>query len=262
MRNPSPASTTLSSMDDVSIRDQNRRAWNSIADRRDEVRGFPPPEVFSGGGSTLDQIEMEALPPVAGRAVLHLGCASGSDTLSLAGLGARVTGVDISDVAIELARAKAHRAGLEAEFIRADIFDLPDGLDGEFDVVYVKAGVLCWMSDIRAWALIVARVLRRGGTLLVYEMHPLLEVIEVIDSAIKVDWNYFGRKSDLVDTPTMTGVETTEPRYQFTWPLGDVVTAVLEAGLALERLQEFPGKEPPLDKLPCAYLLRASKAAD
>lgn len=249
-------------MDDVSIRDQNRRAWNSIADRRDEVRGFPPPEFFTRGGSTLDEIEVEALQPIAGRTVLHLGCASGSDTLSLAGLGARVTGVDISDVAIELARAKAHRAGLEAEFIRADIFDLPDGLDGQFDVVYVKAGVLCWMSDIRMWTLTVVRVLRPGGTLLVYEMHPLLEAIEVMGGVIKVDWSYFGRGPDLVEEPTMTGVDTGEPRYQFTWPLGDVVTAVLEAGLALERLQEFPGKEPPLDKLPCSYLLRASKAAD
>ena len=241
-------------------REQNRRAWNSVAARRDEVRGFPDGGFFARGGTTLDDVEVEALGDVSGKRLLHMGCASGGDTLSWAARGADVVGVDISEVAIEVARAKAAEAAIDALFVPGDVLDLPSELqEGNFDIVYVKAGVLCWMSSITGWANSVAQALRRDGRVFVYEMHPLAQVLEVTGDSLSIDWSYFGREPELVTDPLLTGVETDQHRFQFTWPLGDVVTAVAQSGMRMDRLVEYPGGQAPLDKLPMSFLLLATK---
>lgn len=241
-------------------REQNRRAWNSIGGRRDEVRQFPPGRFFRDGGTMLDPLEVDALGDVTGQRLAHLGCASGCDSLSWAVQGAVVTGIDFSHVAIERAQARAAEAEIAASFILADVLNLPADLDlDRFDIVYVSSGLLCWLPDISAWAATVADLLRTGGRLLLHDIHPLMLATELKGSMLRLVSDYFGRATaELVDEPLMTGVATPERRYQFTWPLGDVITSLVTAGMVVTRLEEQPGQRPH-DLLPASFLLLAHK---
>lgn len=145
-------------------REQNRRAWNEAIVLHKKRRGDEV-AFFRSGGSTLHPLEIEDLGDLRGRSVLHLQCNDGRDSLSLARLGAHVTGVDISDEAIAFARALSEQTGIDAEFVRADVVDFR--LDGRppYDVVYATRGIICWIEDLRRWTDVAARSLRPGGFL-------------------------------------------------------------------------------------------------
>lgn len=231
----------------------NRRLW----DRWTEMHADSPfydAEAFRAGASTLCSIELEELGEVAGKSLLHLQCHFGLDTLSWARRGARVTGVDLSPRAIQRARRLAAEvapdlppeAG-EPRFLCADVLDLPAELDGvplagAFDVVFTSYGVLWWLPDLAAWARTVARCLRPGGTFYVVEFHP---VTVAADEAGAIAWDYFRRGDEpVVDeappsyaTPEAGGAEG-EAAHGWPYPLGEVVTALLAAGLRLELLHE------------------------
>ncbi len=150
---------------------QNRNAWNEIAEVRYAHRK-PGAAFFAAGGSTLAQIELEAVGAVESRTLLHLQCATGEETLSWAVKGARATGVDISDRQIEIAREVAAEAGLEVTFLACDVYDLPDHLQNQsFDIVYSSGGVLCWLPELDPWARVIAGALKPNGLFLLYEEH-------------------------------------------------------------------------------------------
>ncbi|HEY0132741.1 MAG TPA: class I SAM-dependent methyltransferase [Nannocystis sp.] len=180
--------------------EQNRRSWNLVipahdSHKRDQA-GF-----LRAGGSTLFPDELALLGvtgvggpgervladmtpetgPLAGLDLVHLQCNVGQDSLSLARLGARVTGVDISDEAVARATQLAADAGVAASFVRADIYDwLADTAAGatRFDVAFATYGALPWLSDLDAWAAGVAAVLRPGGRLVALEFHPIAFIFD------------------------------------------------------------------------------------
>jgi 2-polyprenyl-3-methyl-5-hydroxy-6-metoxy-1,4-benzoquinol methylase len=149
----------------------NRKRWNELVDIHVKSDEYDL-EGFIAGKNSLHSIELEALGDVSGKSLLHLQCHFGLDTLSWGRLGARVTGVDFSETAIELARSLAARIGVDAEFICSNVYDFPKHLDGKFDVVFTSYGALCWLHDMEAWAEIVSRYLRPGGTFFMAEFHP------------------------------------------------------------------------------------------
>ncbi len=227
---------------------QNRRAWNEIAGVREKT--FPPAAFFAEGGSTLDPRAVAAVEQAfgaggAGLRVLHLQCATGEDTLSWAGLGARAVGADISDEQIGLARQKAAEAGLPVDFFAADVYDLPAELrSASFDVVFTGGGALVWLPDLKRWAAAAAACLKPGGRLVLIEEHPLASCMWVEDGRLVLEEDYFsrGRAYEVSGWHHFQGGEAAkETKYEFVWPLGDVVTAVAQAGLVIERLDEFPG---------------------
>ena len=110
---------------------------------------------------------------VRGKTLLHLQCHFGIDTLSWARLGAIVTGADFSPKAIDLATRLAADLGLDARFVESNVYDLPERLEGSFDVVYTSRGVLCWLPDIRGWARVVAHFVKPGGIFFITEAHPI-----------------------------------------------------------------------------------------
>src|ERR671917_2195263 len=132
------------------LREQNRLSWNGAvgahASHRGDLAGF-----LRGGGSTLFPEELELLGDLEGKALAHLQCNSGGDSLSLASLGAAVTGVDISDEAVHYARRLSSETGIAAEFERADVYEwLEDAVRAgrRFDVVFSSYGVVCWLHDL------------------------------------------------------------------------------------------------------------------
>ena len=102
----------------------NKRRWNELVGIHTSSGGYDV-DGFLKGKSTLHKAELESLPDVVGKSLLHLQCYFGLDTLSWARRGAKVVGVDFSEKAIELARMLAFKAKLEAEFINCNIYDLP-----------------------------------------------------------------------------------------------------------------------------------------
>lgn len=253
-------------MHDVSIyTSANRRAWNKIAANR----GTKPAQFFLDGGSTLDDFEADFLPELRGAKLLHLACANGNDSLSLAALGAHVTGVDISETGVQIARATAAEAGLNAQFIAADIYDMPADL-GQFDVVYMSWGGICWMPDLQRWAQIVADHLRPGGTFGLFEHHPIWEILAVRDGGIALAGDYFGRahnyqEADPAKRPAGWRADTDADMTSFVWPVSQVLMAVIQAGLEIRTFTEgslagmYAGLAADPSSLPAYYVVIASK---
>ena len=249
---------------------QNRRAWNEIAAVR-QAALFAPASFWAAGGSTLAPVVLATAGDVTGHQLLHLQCATGEDSLSWANAGAHVTGVDISERQIELAQEKAQAAGLHAGFLAADVYDLPSELlAARFDLVYTGDGALVWLPDLQRWAATVWQTLKAGGRVLIYEEHPLAGCLWVMDRKIRIDYDYFARAEPDYSTTWghfPGGEAATETKVEFQWPLGDVVTALAQAGLIIERLEEFPSTASwrfgemleAMQQLPGQYLLVARK---
>jgi SAM-dependent methyltransferase len=197
-------------------------------------------ESFRNGRDALRPFELEEVGDVTGHSLVHLQCHFGLDTLSWARHGARVTGLDFSEPAVEAARAIAQEAGLHAEFVQADLYDAPRALGGRrFDIVYTGLGALNWLADIRRWAEVVAALVEPGGFLYLSEFHPLVDVFGDDDLTIRYD--YFHQRREYDEPGTYADLEaSTEHNRTEEWqhPLGDVVSAVIDAGLAIELLHE------------------------
>lgn len=176
-----------------------------------------------------------------GKDLLHLQCHFGMDTLNWARLGARVTGVDFSPVAVERARDLAVRAGIEATFVEADTQRLPAGLAARFDVVVATYGVLCWIGDLRAWMSGAAAALRPGGALVLVDMHPAFQTVASVEPLV-ADWPYGGGQAQYESvTGTYADPSVTVPvreTVQYPYSLGEIITAAAEAGLRIQHLGE------------------------
>jgi SAM-dependent methyltransferase len=198
---------------------------------------------FKQGRNSLRQIEQEELGDVRGRSLLHLQCHFGMDTLSWARLGARVTGADYSEEAITVARSLAAELGLETRFICANLYDLPDILDEQFDIVVTTYGVLSWLPDLQAWARVVAQLMRPGGTFCVVDIHPNWGFIDEVDGKLEVTDSIFRTdpwETETVETYTDGPALPPHPEYNWPWTVGRLVTVLINAGLRIERLRELP----------------------
>jgi ubiquinone/menaquinone biosynthesis C-methylase UbiE len=214
---------------------------------------------FRQGGIRLRDDEVEAVGDVRGKTLLHLQCHFGIDTLSWARLGARVTGADFSPAAIRLAREIAADIGIEdARFVESNLYDLPANLDGGFDVVYTSRGVLGWLPDIRGWARVVARFVKPGGRFYISEAHPVLQVFEnegVRPGELRLQYPYWEHGNPLIfdvhGSYADPSADLGEEHKEHGWDhgLGEIVTALIDAGLRIDRLDEHPFLEWPADFL-------------
>jgi ubiquinone/menaquinone biosynthesis C-methylase UbiE len=197
------------------------------------------------GGHVLDDIQIADVGDVCGKSMLHLQCHIGTDTLSWVRLGAKVTGVDFSLKSIEQARSLAQELGLEAEFITCNVYDLPQHLDREFDIVYTSMGVLCWLSDLNAWGKLIHRHLKPEGLFYILESHPLLGVFDDTGTLeLKVRHEYFHRSQptkweDACPDYSDENYTAKTPSFEWQWSLGDIVNALISAGLRIESLNEY-----------------------
>ncbi|MFS0735077.1 class I SAM-dependent methyltransferase [Microbacterium sp. 1P10UB] len=211
--------------------------------------------------SDVVRFDRERLGDIRGLRVVHLQCHIGTDTLSLARLGARVTGLDFSPVGIEEARRLAADAGAEVDYVVSDVADAVSALGaGGFDLVYTGIGALCWLPSIRAWAEVVAGLLAPGGRLFIREAHPILWAVdETIGDDVHLRYSYFERAEPLEWDDDSSYVETDRAltatkTYEWNHGIGEVVTALLDAGLVLTGLVEHDSV--PYDALPGQMRLR------
>ncbi|WP_093264712.1 class I SAM-dependent methyltransferase [Saccharopolyspora shandongensis] len=235
---------------------------------------------FRAGASTLRSFERAEAGDVSGRRLLHLQCHMGQDTLSWARLGADTTGLDFSEPAIRTARTLAEDTRLSgrARFVVADVHEARTALQEQrFDIVYTGIGALVWLPDLDRWAQIVASLLNPGGFLYLVELHPFSDVLGEDGRAVEHD--YFDTRGLHIDHPhTYTGGPALTHTRSVQWhhPLGEVLTALANAGLRLDFLHEhdvtlfqrFPVLEQRGDefrfpeghaRVPLLYSLRATR---
>ncbi len=241
------------------LHEDNRLAWNEATIAHNSHKGDQA-AFFRNGGTTLRPEELDLLGNIEGLSLVHLQCNSGQDTLSLARLGAHVTGVDISDTAIEFARQLSHDSGIPATFYRMDIYDWFEHAASEgqhFDIAFCSYGAIVWLSDIQAWARGISTLLKPGGRFVMVEYHP---VIHMFNEQLERVYPYFMNGEALTfeegigdyvaisgqPLPGTTYVEGVKdfknphPSHEFTWGPAEVITALLEAGLTLTHFKEYP----------------------
>jgi 2-polyprenyl-3-methyl-5-hydroxy-6-metoxy-1,4-benzoquinol methylase len=229
------------------MKDEQLRANRAMWDERVAIHvrsEFYDNESFKVGRVSLHQVEIDEMGDVGGKRLLHLQCHFGQDTMSWARLGAKVTGIDFSPSAVEVANGMATELGLGARFVCANVYDAGEALGGEcFDVVYTGGGAIIWLDDIERWARIVADSLEPGGVLYLREFHPVAGVFDYESLELKPRFRYFTNEALYDETPgTYTdGDAQTQHNASYEWvhTVGDVVTAVAGAGLVIEFLHEF-----------------------
>lgn len=221
--------------------DTNRSLWDGWT-KLHAASAFYDIDGFKEGKSTLMPVERQALGDVTGRTLLHLQCHFGLDTLSWTREGAIVTGVDFSPNAIDLARSLSDELNLPATFLCADIYALPEKPKTLFDIVFTSYGVLTWLPDLDRWAQTIARYLKPGGTFYIVEFHPFIMLLD--DAGERIAYPYFCTDEPLrfESEGSYADPEAAFKHASYEWPhsLGAIVTALLDAGLTLAHLHEYP----------------------
>lgn len=207
-------------------------------------------DALRAGTEQLDPIAADTLGPVGGLRVLHLQCHFGADTLTIAQHRATVTGLDFSPPAIVAARALAAELHLteQSRFVEADVYaaEAAIGEPASFDRVFVSWGALCWLPDIAAWARIVASFLKPGGYLALADAHPVIYVFDDMNATPdgRPGWYapYLNRQPMFEDRPEdyadPSALLTNSRTVEFLHPISDVITALISAGLRIDRFQE------------------------
>jgi SAM-dependent methyltransferase len=223
----------------------NRALWDEWTGVHERSK-FYDLEGFKKGGVRIRTYEREDVGDVEGKTLLHLQCHFGIDSLSWARLGAKVTGIDFSEVAIELARSLAKELDLDATFVCSDLYDLPNALRGEFDIVYTSGGVLGWLPDIEAWAKVVAHFVKPGGIFYITEVHPVLWVFDDAEGVtdLRLKYPYWSHREPIASPVHGSYADPTAevgPHTEYGWDhgLGEIVTALATAGLRIEFLREM-----------------------
>lgn len=230
----------------------NRAAWDEAAER---YEGWfdEAVDLIRAGGSNLFGVEHDLIGDLrAGpgtRRAIHLQCAGGRDTLSLWTAGAgEVIGIDFSPRMLELARRLTAATGAPATWIEADVLDTPHDLDGTADLLYTGRGSLIWLHDLDAWAAVLRRLLGPRGRLVIFDGHPAEWLFDADEDGrlIATDYDYFGgveaSRGWAPEYIDRLSVADGDQAWKFAraWTLGEIVTALVGAGLRLERLVEYP----------------------
>lgn len=255
----------------------NKQTWNTKTHAHYDSE-FYDNENFIKGKTSLKEPELDLLPDLKGKSVLHLQCHFGQDTISLARMGAKATGVDLSNDAVEKARELANLTNADCEFVCCDIYDLPNHLDKQFDIVFTSYGTIIWLPDLDKWASIVSRFLKPGGQFVFVEFHPVVWMMD--DDQEKVHYSYFN-DGPIEETETGTyadrDADITQTYVTWNHHFGEVLESLLGQGLQLTSFKEYdwapydfvrrtkeyePGKyriEHLENKIPLVYSLTANK---
>jgi len=255
----------------------NKNSWNAKVDphlRSD----FYFVDEFLKGKSSLNSIELDLLGDVKGKSILHLQCHFGQDSISLSRMGAQVTGIDLSDKAIEAGKDLAQKCGTDTEFICSDVYSLPEILDQKFDIVYTSYGVIGWLPDLNKWAGVISHYLKPGGKFIMAEFHPAVWMFD--DGFTKIAYNYFNEKP-IIETYEGTyadkSADIVQEYVMWNHSLAEVLQNLINHTIELEIFQEFDWSPYPCfnqvqefekgkwriatfgNKLPLVYALRGNK---
>jgi len=196
---------------------------------------------FKAGKTSLNEIELKTLGDIKGKSLLHLQCHFGMDTISWAREGAVVTGIDFSEEAISAAKTLAGEVNVKATFICSDVYNLPDNLHQQFDIVFTSYGVIGWLPDLDKWASVINHFLKPGGIFFIAEFHPVLWMMDDDFSFLK--YSYF---NDDVIATTLQGTygdrnaNISLAEYGWNHSLDEVISNLLKYNLEIIQFKEYP----------------------
>ncbi len=225
--------------DSIDYKAINKESWNRRAESHYDSE-FYGNDNFIKGKNSLNEIELDILGDVAGKSILHLQCHFGQDTISFTRLGAKAVGADLSDKAIEKARELADITGSDAGFVCSDIYELPNALDGKFDIVFTSYGTIGWLPDLGRWAAVIKHFIKPGGQFLIVDFHPTLWMFD--DDFEGVKYNYFN-DGPIVETESGSYADKDgqwEKEYVgWNHSIADILTSLMNKGLTITKMQEF-----------------------
>ncbi|WP_313265735.1 class I SAM-dependent methyltransferase [Sphingobacterium sp.] len=226
----------------------NKHSWNNRTDTHLKSE-FYNLAGFLKGETSLNPIELALIGDIRGKKILHLQCHFGQDTISLSRLGAKVTGVDLSDKAIESARKIAEETNADAQFICCDLYALENHLDEPFDLIFTSYGTITWLPDLDKWAKIISRFLKPKGKFVFVEFHPVVWMFD--DNFDKIGYNYFNVAPIVeIEEGTYADKSAAITQSYVTWnhSMSEVVCALLHNGLNIQDLNEFDYSPYPIFK--------------
>jgi SAM-dependent methyltransferase len=233
----------------------NRNTWNqkvSVHAKSD----FYAMEAFRAGATSLKPYELKAMGNVEGKSLLHLQCHFGQDTLSWSRMGAKCTGVDLSDEGIKLAKSLNEELQLDATFLRCNVLETSRFIKEQFDIVFTSYGVIGWLPDLKPWGRMIYERLRPGGVFYMVEFHPILWMFDYKKQPPRLSYHYHQDEviyEEYQGTYADKDAAIKSREYGWNHGLGEVITALTEAGLQIEFLREHD--ESPYDMLP--YLVQS-----
>jgi SAM-dependent methyltransferase len=197
-------------------------------------------KAFMAGKSSLNQIELDLLGDVSGKRILHLQCHFGQDSLSLSRMGAKVTAVDFSEKSIQKAKEIAKELEIDIKFVCSDIYDLPNNLSGEFDIVFTSYGTVIWLPDTQKWANVIEHFLAPKGQFVFVDFHPVIWMFD--DDLKEVIYKYSSSEAIVEDEEGTYADRNADVLLRsVTWNhgIGQTVNSLISAGLQLNDLQEY-----------------------
>ena len=220
-------------------KDVNKQTWNNKVAIH-VASDFYNVSDFLKGKNSVPEIDLTLLGDIRGKTILHLQCHFGQDTLSLARLGAKCVGVDLSDKAIEKAQELNEKLGLDAKFICCDIYDTPNHIDEKFDIVYTSYGTIGWLPDLDKWAKVISTFLKPNGKFVFVEFHPVLWMFDV--NFTKIQYHYHNEKPIIEEfygtyAEKDAAINTTQIGWNHS--LSEVFQSLLKNGLHIESFEEY-----------------------
>ncbi len=218
----------------------NKDGWN----KRTAVHvnsAFYATEKFKETKNSLNKVELEEVGDVKGKSLLHLQCHFGQDTLSWATKGATVTGIDFSDEAINQANKLKAAINTPATFICCNVYDTSTHVQEQFDIVFTSYGTIGWLPNLKPWAKVIAERLKPGGFFYIADFHPVLWMLD--DAMEQLYYSYFNDEVIITEqkgtySDKNAAIEYTE--YGWNHPLSEIINSLIEEGLQIEFLHEFP----------------------
>jgi ubiquinone/menaquinone biosynthesis C-methylase UbiE len=220
----------------------NRKRWEAAADQwaeRADSRGIWQ-RCAKKPSLVLCKRELAYLAKIKNKRACVLGSGDNQVVFALAGLGARVTSVDISQRQLDIAASRAQKLGLKIEFLRADVTDLRALKSAAFDAVYTGGHVAVWVSKLQSFYNEAARLLRSRGLLIVNEYHPFRRIWKH-GSDLKIEARYLDRGpfsyelTDDVLEPKVGGFKS----FEFHWTVSDFLNAITRSGCQIEEVEEY-----------------------
>jgi 2-polyprenyl-3-methyl-5-hydroxy-6-metoxy-1,4-benzoquinol methylase len=229
----------------------NRAAWNEVMPRHRQAAKEKLDKMVSKPGFVLlDEVEIELLQQVDlnGKSVVHLCCNNGIELMSLKNLGAaECVGFDISEEAVKEAGERAVQSRIDCQFIRSDVYEIEAGYAGRFDIVYISAGCLGWMPDLKLFFQKASDLLQKHGLIFIHEIHPFSEMLprdDAVDAdSLRIVEPYFKSEPYIdyggLDYIGRSQYTSTLPQYWFIHKMSDILMALIENRISMEQFSEY-----------------------
>jgi 2-polyprenyl-3-methyl-5-hydroxy-6-metoxy-1,4-benzoquinol methylase len=222
--------------------ESNKKLWNERTSFH-AASDFYDLEGFKKGRTSIKSIELDELSDIdiKGKSLLHLQCHFGMDTLSWARAGAKATGVDISDEAIKLARKLNDELHLDANFVCANVYDIPKQLPEEFDIVFTSYGTVGWLPDLDKWAEVIAASLKKGGTFFIADFHPVLWMFD--DLFRDIIYSYFNKgviRTEIAGTYADRNADVHSVEFGWNHSMSEIIGSLIKHGLKITSFNEYP----------------------